>query len=121
MHTEKLFSYGTLRYEAVQWANFGRKLTGNYDTLSKFTLSQLEITNTRVIDISGEAVHPIIVYTGEDTDKVEGMVFDVSSDELRKADSYEVSDYKRVQVMLDSSVAAWVYVDVATLCDDFVK
>ena len=117
MHTEKLFSYGTLRYEAVQLANFGRKLSGKNDTLSKFTLSQLKITDAQVIAISGEDVHPIVVYTGDDMDTVEGMVFDVSSDELSKADSYEVSDYKRVQVMLDSSVAAWVYVHVSTLCD----
>lgn len=43
----------------------------------------------------------------------------MSSDELRQADSYEVSDYKRIQVKLDSGVSAWVYVHVMSTCDEF--
>lgn len=119
MNTEKLFSYGTLQYEAVQLTNFGRKLEGTIDTLSKFELSELKITDADVIATSGEDVHPIVVYTGEDTDKVQGMVFDVSSEELKQADSYEVSDYKRIKVKLDSGVFAWVYVHVMNTCDEF--
>lgn len=119
MSTEKLFSYGTLQYETVQLSNFGRKLLGTVDTLSKFELSELKITDADVIAASGEDVHPIVIYTGEDTDKVKGTVFDVSSEELRQADSYEVSDYKRIQVRLDSGVSAWVYVHVMNTCDAF--
>ena len=48
MNTEKLFSYGTLQYEAVQLANFGRKLEGNKDQLPGFELSMLEITDPDV-------------------------------------------------------------------------
>ncbi|MBA2710939.1 MAG: gamma-glutamylcyclotransferase [Tatlockia sp.] len=117
MNNEKLFSYGTLQYEAVQLTNFGRKLAGTIDTLSKFGLSELKITDAEVIATSGEDVHPVVIYTGEDTDRVQGMVFDVSDEELRQADSYEVSDYKRIQVKLDSGVSAWVY--VMSTCDEF--
>lgn len=119
MNTEKLFSYGTLQYETVQLTNFGRKLVGTIDTLSKFALSELKITDADVIAASGEDVHPIVVYTGEDTDKVDGIVFDVRSEELTRADSYEVSDYKRIKVKLDSGVSAWVYVHVMNTCDVF--
>ncbi|MBA2655374.1 MAG: gamma-glutamylcyclotransferase [Tatlockia sp.] len=119
MNTEKLFSYGTLQYEAVQLSNFGRKLAGTIDTLSKFELSKLKITDADVIATSGEDVHPIIIYTGEDADKVKGMVFDVCSDELRQADRYEISDYKRIQVKLDSGVSAWAYVHVMNTCNEF--
>ena len=119
MNTEKLFSYGTLQYEVVQLTNFGRKLAGTIDTLSKFELSELKITDADVIATSGENVHPIVIYTGEDTDKVKGMVFDISIDELRQADNYEVSDYKRIKVKLDSGVSAWVYVHVMNTCDEF--
>lgn len=119
MNTEKLFSYGTLQYEAVQLSNFGRKLVGTVDTLSKFALSTLKIMDADVIATSGEDVHPIVVYTGKHTDKVKGMVFDVSNDELMKADSYEVSDYKRVKIKLDSGLSAWIYVHVMNTCDEF--
>lgn len=119
MNTEKLFSYGTLQYEAVQLTNFGRKLIGTIDTLSKFELSELKITDAGVIATRGKDVHPIVVYTGDDTDKVKGMVFDVSSDELKQADSYEVADYKRVKVKLDSGASAWVYVHVMNTCNEY--
>ena len=115
VNTEKLFSYGTLQHETVQLANFGRKLEGRKDKLPGFELSMIEITEPDVIATSGEAFHPIVTYTGNLADAVEGMVFDVSVKELRHADAYEVSDYKRVAVRLDSEVSAWVYVDSATV------
>lgn len=65
--------------------------------------------------MSGEDEHPIITYTGKSTDRVDGMVFDVSSEELRTADSYEVAEYKRIQVKLASGILAWVYVHVESV------
>lgn len=115
MSTEKLFSYGTLQYEAVQLANFGRKLKGNLDDLPGFELSMIEITDPNVISTSGEAFHPIITYTGSPTDLVNGMVFEISTEELMCADSYEVSNYKRIKVKLASGVYAWVYVHNETM------
>jgi hypothetical protein len=114
MNTEKLFSYGTLQYEAVQLATFGRMLNGSKDQLPGFALSMLKITDPDVIAASGEAFHPIISYTGNSGNSVEGMVFDVSEQELRQADSYEVSDYKRIKVKLSSGISAWVYVNTVT-------
>jgi hypothetical protein len=113
LYTEKLFSYGTLRYEDVQLATFGRKLNGLCDALNGYTLSQLKISDPTVIATSGEAVHPILIATNNLTDKVDGIVFDVSVNELELADKYEVSDYKRVSVCLCSGLRAWVYVSVA--------
>ncbi|PWY55257.1 UDP-N-acetylmuramate--alanine ligase [Legionella qingyii] len=115
MNTEKLFSYGTLRYEAVQMSNFGRKLQGAVDSLPGFGMSKVKIKDPCVIAMSGEQEHPIITYTGRAADNVEGMVFDVSTEELEKADSYEVADYKRVKVKLASGVFAWVYVHVESI------
>ncbi|MDI9819492.1 MULTISPECIES: gamma-glutamylcyclotransferase family protein [unclassified Legionella] len=114
MNTEKLFSYGTLRYEAVQLVNFGRKLEGCNDQLPGFKLSMIEITDSDVIATSGESFHPIVTYTGDSTNCVEGMVFDISKEELRRADSYEVSDYKRIKVKLSSGISAWVYANAVT-------
>lgn len=119
MSTEKLFSYGTLQYETVQLTNFGRKLVGTIDALPNFGLSELKITDADVIATSGKDTHPVAIYTGEDTDKVQGMVFDVNSEELIQADGYEVSDYKRVKVKLDSGVSAWVYIHTKTPYNEF--
>ncbi len=111
MYTEKIFSYGTLQFESVQLATFGRKLKGKEDVLSQFNLTTLEIKDANVVATSGENKHPIISYTGDAKDQVSGKVFDLSQEELMQADSYEVSDYKRIKVQLNSGVYAWVYVN----------
>lgn len=111
---EKLFSYGTLRYEKVQIATFGRKLVGKADTLTGYRLEKLKITDPDVIQKSGEDVHSVILHTGKPGDQIPGMVFEVSADELKQADEYEVADYKRVKVHLLSGISAWVYVSVNT-------
>lgn len=111
MKTEKLFSYGTLRYKSVQIATFGRELEGKTDRLTGFTLSFIKIQDPSVVATSGDEEHPIIAMTGDTSDYVEGVVFDITPAELAQADSYEVSDYKRIQVQLSSGIAAWVYVD----------
>ena len=113
MNTEKLFSYGTLRYEKVQIATFGRILKGYADTLPGYALKTVQITDPDVIATSGESVHSIIEYSGNPRDQVKGLVFEVSPEELLQADSYEVADYKRIQVVLSSDTLAWVYVSVA--------
>ncbi|HAZ7574611.1 gamma-glutamylcyclotransferase [Legionella sp. PATHC032] len=113
--TEKLFSYGTLRYEKVQIANFGRKLEGQEDTLQGFKLSMVEIKNTDVVATSGDNCHPIISYTGNPSDTIQGTVFTISKEELAQTDEYEVSEYKRVNVKLNSGVNAWVYINTQDL------
>ncbi len=107
---EYLFSYGTLRQQNVQLKNFGRLLDGTEDTLEKFTLKEVEITDEVVLEVSDKKLHPILSYTGNEKDKVIGTVFKITSDELLKADGYEVEDYKRVEVTLESGRKSWAYV-----------
>lgn len=42
---ENLFSYGTLQQENVQLKNFGHTLEGSKDTLQKYCLEDIEITD----------------------------------------------------------------------------
>ncbi len=110
IYTEKLFSYGTLRYETVQLALFKRTLNGVADAMIGYKLSSVEITDPAVIELSGDSVHHMLVYTGNIADVVEGVVFDITAEELQTADQYEVTDYKRVNTLLRSGAHAWVYV-----------
>lgn len=107
---EKLFSYGTLQQEAVQISTFGRKLNGVADVLTGYRLANLAIKDPNVIALSGKAVHSILIYTGNETDTVQGVVFDITEKELHSADQYEVAEYKRVSTQLQSGTTAWVYV-----------
>ncbi len=113
IYTEKLFSYGTLQYESVQLATFGRKLQGSADFLPGFRMTMIDITDSDVIAKSGQDKHLMAVY-GNKTDQLGGVVFEVSAAELTQADLYEVDDYQRILVQLASGVRAWVYVQKST-------
>jgi len=105
-----LFSYGTLRDPAVQRSVFGRELTGRDDRIVGFRVDRLRITDPRVLAISGDADHPILVRTGDPADTVDGSALEVSEEDLLRADDYEVDDYQRVEAPLASAATAWVYV-----------
>ncbi|MGO1070847.1 gamma-glutamylcyclotransferase family protein [Lysobacter sp. CA199] len=108
--TERLFSYGTLQLPAVQQATFGRLLQGRSDALVGFRRSMVEIDDPQVVATSGQTHHPIVEASGDAHDRVEGLVFAISAQELARADAYEVDDYERVDAALASGQRAWVYV-----------
>ena len=105
-----LFSYGTLQLDSVQMATFGRLLDGQADVMPGFRIDQVEIIDPDVLKASGQRFHPVVSPSSNRADDVAGTVFTVTSDELLRADAYEVSDYKRIAVTLKSGLAAWVYV-----------
>ena len=109
-NNQKLFSYGTLQLESVQLDTFSRKLDGKKDALTGYRLDLLKIKDPEVIAVSGRDVHNILVPTNNKADEVKGMVFDITYEELLRADAYEVEDYSRIQVQLRSGDLAWVYV-----------
>jgi gamma-glutamyl AIG2-like cyclotransferase len=116
--TERLFSYGTLQLESVQIATFGRLLAGESDALPGFELVSLAIEDQRVIAISGKSQHTMARFTGRQNDVISGTVFTVTPGEIRNADQYEVPAVKRVAVVLQSGVHAWVYVDARYASND---
>ena len=108
--TVLLFSYGTLQLEAVQLANFGRRLEGRRDALPGYSLVQHEITDPEVIRTRGKRFHPVVAPSDDPADSVPGKVFSITAEELAAADRYEVADYKRISVRLASGKEAVVYV-----------
>ena len=106
---ELLFSYGTLQQPEVQLDTFGRLLKSEPDVLPGYTVDYTEITDTRVVEVSGLAVHPVVRATGNPRDKVTGRVVFLTEDELDAADEYEARHYRRAAVTLASGRTAWVY------------
>lgn len=115
MNTEYLFSYGSLQLESVQMATFGRHLTGARDVLSGFEQASIEIRDETTVALSGKTQHAIARFTGRQSDTVSGTVYAVTPEELQRADEYEVAEYRRIAVVLQSGLSAWAYVDARTL------
>jgi hypothetical protein len=107
-----LFSYGTLQQEEVQLATFGRRLEGRADALQGYATSLLEIRDAAVVATSGKTHHLMARPTGHVADEVAGVAFRITPAELAAADTYEVSDYKRIAARLKSGLDAFVYVGV---------
>lgn len=108
--TYLLFSYGTLQLERVQIETYGRKLTGSQDSLSNFKVEQIKITDQSVLAKSNQLYHPIAVPSDNPNDRIEGVIFELTEQELLETDNYEVSDYKRVFKTFDSGTKAWIYI-----------
>jgi gamma-glutamylcyclotransferase (GGCT)/AIG2-like uncharacterized protein YtfP len=109
-----LFSYGTLQVEAVQRATFGRLLVGQPDELVGFEQSLIRIKDQQTIALSGKADHVIVKFNGRSDSRVRGTVFEITANELAKADRYEVAEYRRISVTLASGKKAWVYADAGS-------
>ena len=53
--------------------------------------------------------YPLVALTDNPADIVQGMVYEVSETDLKRADIYETSAYKREKFRLRSGMDAWVY------------
>lgn len=105
-----LFSYGTLQMEQVQLETFGRILKGEQDILVGYQLKMLEITDPEVLRKSNQKYHPILEFSGNIEDEVEGVLFEVGDNEIIHADEYEVDDYKRIETVFKSGKRGFIYV-----------
>lgn len=101
---EHLFSYGTLQLENVQLETFGRLLKGEKVNLKRYKLTEVKISDKSVIEKSGKEFHPIAVFTGKDTDNIDGVIFEITKEELLQSDRYEVSEYERVKEKFDNNI-----------------
>ena len=105
-----LFSYGTLQLEHVQLETFGRLLKGEKDMLEGYKLTMIEITDAEVLRKSNQQFHPIISFSDDKNDQIEGVLFEVTEEEILQADEYEVDDYKRVEVIFKSGKNGYIYI-----------
>lgn len=106
-----LFSYGALQHEEVQLATFGRALKGEPDLLIGYEPALVKIADPEVARRLQKTHHDNVRNTGDDWSSVQGTAFEVTDDELAKADGFEAQfKYHRVLVSLGSGNQAWVYV-----------
>ncbi len=98
--THYLFCYGTLQDPAVQLQIFSRKWQGSEARLPGYTSAPEKIAG----------LYPVIVPSQDPKESVKGEVYLISAPELVLADTYEGVGYKRIRVLLNSGIEAWVYV-----------
>lgn len=110
-----LFSYGTLQKKDVQLALFGRTLAGSADNLRGYKVSTIEINDASFLARGEQKIQATAIISIDENDSIQGMVFEVTEEELLIADKYEPAGYERVQVVLESGKQSWIYIAVETL------
>lgn len=105
-----LFSYGTLQLESVQLENYGRLLKGEREKLFGYTIEKLKITDLFVIEKSKLEFHPIAIKSYNQSDFIEGTIFEITETELLETDKYEVAQYSRILETFASGKKAWIYI-----------
>jgi len=88
---------------------FGRLLTGTKDFLKGYKLASIEIKDEAFLAKGGEKFQRTLIASKDAADVIEGTVFEISREELIRADKYEPDNYKRIKVTLLSGKAAWIY------------
>jgi len=106
-----LFSYGTLQLREVQLSTYGRELEGAPDALTGHRLITLPDRDPDAVRISGTRTHMVVRRTDDPADRVDGVVFLLTADELAATDRYEGKDYGRAELTLESGRRALVYVE----------
>jgi len=104
-----LFSYGTLQDDRIQLEIFGRKLSGLKDRLRGFWMGQLQLATGNEPNPDNIQSYPVAIASDQQTDYIEGKVYQLTLEELEQADHYETIAYRRVHVQLESGKFAWVY------------
>lgn len=103
---EQIFSYGTLQSKEIQMQVFNKLLTGTPDQLQGYKIKDLQIEEEFGIEdyfVATPSENP--------SDKVNGIVFTISDQDLAKADQFESNAYKRIQITLKSGTTAWIYIE----------
>ena len=91
-------------------AQIGRRLDGDADAVTGFTLSQFTIEDPKERQEVGLDAYPVLRPTQEPSGTVTGTVYRLTLNELSAADDYEGEHYRRVHVSLASGRSAWVYI-----------
>ena len=95
----KMFSYGTLMDDEIRTRILGKNINVKPDILEGYTIT----------------VHPVLisypVVKPNKDDFVNGVVFDVTENDIKDLDMYETKYYKREEVVLKSGVKSMVYIE----------
>ncbi len=98
---QKLFTYGSLQLPHIQEKLFNRILAGTPDILPDYEKG--------VLEIEGKKFNVANMKTGS---SIPGTVYDLSTEELERADRYEGNGYKRIRIILETDTEAWLYIRV---------
>lgn len=105
-----LFFYDRFKSPGLQLQHYGRKLSGTQDTLSGYALNNSMINGFSMTENGESTMSCMAIKSKESGDKITGMVYEVTGEELVRTDQLSDPNSKRVLATTDSGVEVWVYI-----------
>lgn len=106
-----LFSYDILNSQDIQLQIYGRRLDGMDDTLSGYTLKDSNLNGSKVKDNRTRTLSQHAIKTKDPKDKVKGMLYEITGEELVQTDRHILKNYHRVLETTDSGAEVWLYME----------
>ena len=105
-----IFNYDASKSNDIRLHNNSNKHNGTKDTLSGYKLHDLNIGKLTSIEQNEVRNQSIAMKSTDHSNKIEGLVFEITGDELIQIDKSKVYDSKRVMETTDLGAEVWVYV-----------
>ncbi|CAM1335149.1 AAA family ATPase [Tenacibaculum aestuariivivum] len=106
--THLLFCVNPLKFKHPKLQNYNSKPLNEQAILTGYKLKETIIKNT---DFSNtDNTYATLVKTEDNKDAINGFVFKVTGDELRKIDKHELPNCKRVLEITNTKLSVWVYI-----------
>lgn len=110
-----IFSYGSLKEEAVQRSIYGRALRGEPDELVDCVRTLIEVPKWHKAAATGLTHYATVTFVPGSGSRVPGALLELTDAELVVTDEYERdSEYVRVVAALASGRKEWVYVSAGS-------
>ncbi|WP_008635974.1 AAA family ATPase [Bizionia argentinensis] len=105
-----VFAYNNLKSNDTQTKYYGRLLKSTHDTIIGYKLNELVPENSSKDESNQINLQQIAVKSKEKSDRIEGVVFEITGEELIQTDRYEAYNCKRVLETTQSGTDVWIYV-----------
>lgn len=105
-----IFYYGALDAKEASRESYGIEMNGTPDKLSGYKFKDLGLINVKDSDKNNLSDHRLVLKSKELNDKIEGIVFEITGEELMQSDKQSPSNSKRVLATTDLGTEVWVRV-----------
>ena len=98
---KRLFVYGSLTDPEVQQLFIGRIIKGIPCSVAGYKLTETGY---------GKRTFPALIHEPHNSQKINGLVLDLTDTELLAIDQNQGQPYKRVKTVLSDKSTAWIYI-----------
>lgn len=107
---ELLFIYDAFQLNEKQWPTNVEKSLGKKDKLEGYRIDEKTVNKNPTIEKTELKSRATALKTQNKDDYIDGEIFEITLEDLRKTDLYHAEYYKRMEATFASGTKAWLYI-----------